>query len=255
MPVIATRGEAACAMPPIIGRALIPLGFAWLAALAFAGSLALFAYSYVVVFGGGGGERAVWSALLSGPALVNYGLFTAFALHHSLFARAGAKAVVRRYVPPPLERSVYTMIASVLFILVCLAWRPVEGHAWTLSDGWRLLGYTAQVIGVVVTLAGARALDFLELAGVRQAMRDTRRHPLETGGVYGVVRHPLYFAWALLVFGAPDMTMTRLSFALISTAYLAVAIPFEERSLVETFGPAYASYQKKVRWRMLPGLW
>jgi methanethiol S-methyltransferase len=236
---------------------LISLGFAWLAALAFAGSLALFAYSYVVVFGGAGGDQASasYSALVSGPALVNYGLFTAFALHHSLFARTGAKEVVRRYVPPSLERSAYTMIASVLFVFVCLWWRPVEGSAWTLSGAGRLLGYTAQVTGVVVTLAGARALDFLELAGVRQAMDDTRRHPLETGGVYGVVRHPLYFAWALLVFGAPDMTMTRLSFALISTAYLAIAIPFEERSLVETFGPAYASYQKKVRWRMLPGLW
>jgi protein-S-isoprenylcysteine O-methyltransferase Ste14 len=49
--------------------------------------------------------------------------------------------------------------------------------------------------------------------------------------------------------------MTRLSFAVISTAYLVVAIPFEERSLVETFGPAYASYRKKVRWRMMPGIY
>lgn len=242
-------------MPPIIGRALISLGFAWLAALAFAGSLALFAYRYVVSFGAGASGSASLEALASPPALVNFALFTAFALHHSVFARTGAKRLVRRYAPPSLERSIYTMVASVLFVLVCLWWRPVEGTAWTLSGPWRILGYTVQVIGVVVTLAGARALDFLELAGVRQAMQVTRPHALETGGVYGLVRHPLYFAWALLVFGAPDMTMTRLSFALISTMYLAVAIPFEERSLAETFGPAYASYQQRVRWRMLPGLW
>jgi protein-S-isoprenylcysteine O-methyltransferase Ste14 len=78
---------------------------------------------------------------------------------------------------------------------------------------------------------------------------------LKTTGLYGFVRHPLYFAWLLFVFGAPDMTMTRFSFALISTLYLAVAIPFEERGLIETFGPAYASYRRKVRWRMLPGIW
>ena len=234
---------------------MIPLVFAWLAALAFAGSLALFAYSYFVVFGADGGGGASVAALVSQPALVNFALFTAFALHHSLFARTGAKHLVRRYVPASLERSVYTLVASVLFVLVCLWWRPVEGMAWALSGPWRILGYTVQAIGVIVTLAGARALDFLELAGVRQAMHVTRLHPLETRGVYGLVRHPLYFAWTLLVFGAPDMTMTRLSFALVSTAYLAVAIPFEERSLVETFGPAYASYQKQVRWRMLPGLW
>ena len=65
----------------------------------------------------------------------------------------------------------------------------------------------------------------------------------------------LYFAWVLLVFGAPQMTMTRLSFAVVSTLYLAIAIPFEERSLVETFGPDYASYREKVRWRMMPGIY
>ena len=234
---------------------MIPLGFAWLAALAFAGSLALFAYSYFVTFGAVTRGSASLAALVSQPAMVNYALFSAFALHHSIFARAGVKSLVHRCVPPALERAVYTMVASLLFVLVCLWWRPVEGVAWTLPGPWRIVGYTAQAIGVVVTLAGARALDFLDLAGVRQAMHVTRLHPLETGGVYRLVRHPLYFAWALLVFGAPDMTMTRLSFALISTGYLAVAIPFEERSLAETFGPAYASYRKKVRWRMLPGVW
>ena len=60
--------------------------------------------------------------------------------------------------------------------------------------------------------------------------------PLQTHGVYGFVRHPLYFAWVLMVFGTPHMTMTRLTFAVISTAYLAIAIPFEERGLVDVFG-------------------
>jgi protein-S-isoprenylcysteine O-methyltransferase Ste14 len=59
----------------------------------------------------------------------------------------------------------------------------------------------------------------------------------------------------LFVFGPPDMTMTRLTFAIISTLYLAIAIPFEERSLVETFGGEYASYRGKVRWRMIPGFY
>jgi protein-S-isoprenylcysteine O-methyltransferase Ste14 len=55
--------------------------------------------------------------------------------------------------------------------------------------------------------------------------------------------------------GVPQMTFTRLTFAAISTIYLALAIPFEEKSLIETFGPDYASYRKKVRWRMLPGIY
>ena len=70
-----------------------------------------------------------------------------------------------------------------------------------------------------------------------------------------MVRHPLYLGWALFVFGAPDMTLTRFSFAAISTAYLAVAIPFEEIGLVRTFGSDYEAYRRQVRWRMLPGLY
>ena len=51
------------------------------------------------------------------------------------------------------------------------------------------------------------------------------------------------------------MTGTRLSFAVISTAYLMLAIPFEERSLVEAFGEEYVQYQRTVRWRMIPGIY
>jgi len=59
----------------------------------------------------------------------------------------------------------------------------------------------------------------------------------------------------LIVFGIPDMTWTRFTFAAVSSAYLAVAIPFEERALVEAFGQTYREYQRKVRWRLIPGVW
>jgi methanethiol S-methyltransferase len=233
---------------------LLHLAFACLAGAAFAASLGYFLYTYFVVFGVRSTAAAADSVVL--PVLVNLALFSAFALHHSLFARTRIKNVVRRTVPPALERALYTLVASVLFVLVCWWWRPVPGVAWSLSDGWRLVGIAAQFAGIVLTLVGARALDVLDLAGVRQVMKQrSEGGPLKTNGLYGFVRHPLYFAWMLLVFGAPEMTATRLAFAIISTGYLALAIPFEERSLIETFGPAYASYQGKVRWRMVPWLY
>jgi protein-S-isoprenylcysteine O-methyltransferase Ste14 len=48
------------------------------------------------------------------------------------------------------------------------------------------------------------------------------------------------------------MTGDRLIFAVISVLYLAVAVPWEERSLVGTFGDEYVRYQQLVRWRMIP---
>ena len=48
------------------------------------------------------------------------------------------------------------------------------------------------------------------------------------------------------------MTATRAAFAIISTAYLMMAIPWEERGLVATFGPEYEAYRRSVKTRMIP---
>jgi protein-S-isoprenylcysteine O-methyltransferase Ste14 len=62
----------------------------------------------------------------------------------------------------------------------------------------------------------------------------------------------------IVIFGpfapAPDMNATRFVFAITSTVYLLVAIPYEERDLRRTFGDAYSNYSKKVRWKLIPGL-
>jgi protein-S-isoprenylcysteine O-methyltransferase Ste14 len=58
-----------------------------------------------------------------------------------------------------------------------------------------------------------------------------------------------------MTFFAPKLTINRLIFAVISTAYLLIAIPWEERSLVATYGDRYREYQSRVRWRLIPGVW
>jgi protein-S-isoprenylcysteine O-methyltransferase Ste14 len=259
MPVMTTRGAA---MVPIISATVANARASWLASstawgggVVFVASLAYFLYSYLVRFGvpaaSGSASRAI---------AVDVALFTAFALHHSLFARLRLKTLVTRLAGPVLERSVYTWVASLLFLVVCGWWQPVPGLVYRLDGGWRWLGYGVQVAGMLLTHLGSRQLDALDLAGIRQVRDAGRgvapaRPPLVTTGVFRLVRHPLYFGWALLVFGAPTMTATRLVFAIVSTLYLMIAIPFEERALVHLFGPEYAAYRARVRWRMFPGIY
>ena len=109
-----------------------------------------------------------------------------------------------------------------------------------------------------------RGLDPLELAGIRQSSvvsrqsRSTVDRRLEsasgltTDGPYRLVRHPLYLGWILIVFGAAHMTGDRLAFAVLTTVYLLIAIPWEERSLVRSWGDEYLRYQRRVRWRVIP---
>jgi len=234
---------------------LLATAFAWTGALLFVGSLTYFLYAYSGPFGWTGA-----AGRLATPVGIDVALFSLFALHHSLFARTGLKARVRRAFPAVLERSLYVWVASLAFLAVCWWWQPVPGVAYTLESPWRWIGFAAQAAGIVLTLLGSKALDVFDLAGVRAVIPTPggtvpARLPLVTTGVYRIVRHPLYTGWALLVFGAPDMTATRLTFALVSTAYLAMAIPWEERGLVETFGEEYRHYRNTQRWRMIPGIY
>jgi methanethiol S-methyltransferase len=236
-----------------VSRATV--AWAWAGAALFALSLLYFAFSYGVRYG-----RPLPDGPVLRPVLANLLLFTMFAVHHSLLARTAAKAWLQRFLSPPVERSAYTWIASVLFVIVCASWRDVPGELYRLEGVAAVPGYLAQLLGVALTARAAAAIDVLDLAGVRPALdardaREPRHVPLATTGLYGFVRHPLYFAWALLVFGAPHMTATRVTFAVISTIYLALAIPFEERSLIGLFGADYRAYQRQVRWRMLPGIY
>ena len=84
-----------------------------------------------------------------------------------------------------------------------------------------------------------------------------RLAPVEftTAGPFGLVRHPIYLGWMLIVFGSPLMTMSRLVMAIVSSLYLVMAIAWEERSLVDSFGNGYRTYQAKVPWRLIPKVW
>jgi methanethiol S-methyltransferase len=228
------------------------LAFAWAGAALFGASLAVFAYQYLVTFG-----RTVQDGPALPAALFDAALFSGFALHHSVFARHAVRAWMARTVSARLERAVYVWLASVLFLAVCLSWRAVPGLLYSLPGPSAIVGYLVQAAGLVLTLRSSAALGLGELAGLRAAQghEPAAAGSLKTSGLYGFVRHPLYFAWVLMVFGAPHMTMTRFVFAAVSTAYVAAAIPFEERGLIDAFGDEYRRYQRRVKWRILPGIY
>lgn len=222
----------------------------WLGGAAFVASLGLFVYCYFVEFG-----RTAASGRVLQPVLLNTLLFSAFAMHHSVLARASVKRRLVTVVPARLERSVYVWASSALLALVCLGWQPVDGLVYARAGWWSLPHWLAIVAGGLLTWRAAAVLDPLELAGIRQAAGDDRAAAFRVVGPYRWMRHPIYLGWMLIVFGVPEMTGTRLTFAIVSSAYLVIAIPFEERSLTAAFGETYRAYQRRVRWRVLPGIW
>ena len=74
-------------------------------------------------------------------------------------------------------------------------------------------------------------------------------------GPYRRLRHPLYAGLILILLGTPDMTYSRLSFALLGIAYIVAAIPWEERDMAALFEDRYRRYRAEVPWRLIPGLY
>jgi protein-S-isoprenylcysteine O-methyltransferase Ste14 len=230
-------------------------------------SLSYFIYRYWLVFG-----TPAEGPLRTGVVVWNVVLFSVFGLHHSVFARERVRRAITQTLGP-LERSFYVWLASLLFIAVCKLWLPLPGTIWEMSGVARIALLLLQIGGITFSVYSAAAIDVWELAGVRQlkAHRPTpppsRPHTearfgetspvfeFKTTGPYGLVRHPIYLGWFLIVFAVGTMTMTRFVFALVSCAYLLVAIPFEERSLRRSSNGAYDRYMQHVRRKLIPGLY
>jgi protein-S-isoprenylcysteine O-methyltransferase Ste14 len=231
--------------------------FAWGGGALFLGSLAFFLYAYLVTF-----SRPA-AVTPPGAIALNVGLFTLFALHHTVFARERVRVLVARAVRPGLERSVYVWAASLLFIAVCALWQPIGGLVWRVDGSARVLLWILQAFGGWLTLWSAGVIDIRDLAGLPRATRaggtseasGAGEIEFKMVGPYGWVRHPIYSGWLLLVFACSPMTGTRFLFATVSSAYLLIAIPLEERSLRVTTNGAYERYMKQVRWKLVPGVY
>jgi len=216
--------------------------FVWLGGAMFVASLVYCAWSYLVPWGTAAPFRA-WA--ISADVI----LLTIFALHHSVFAREPVQAIVLRFVPRPLLRSSYVWTASILLMLVCGFWITVGGTLYA-ATGIRIwLHAVFQLAGAGLIARAVATIDPLDLAGIRPS-RSTGG--LQVGGPYRLVRHPLYLGWVMVTFGAATMTGDRLLFAIVTALYLMIAVPFEERSLVRSFGEEYRRYQRAVRWRIVP---
>jgi protein-S-isoprenylcysteine O-methyltransferase Ste14 len=83
-----------------------------------------------------------------------------------------------------------------------------------------------------------------------------RGQTVVTTGPYRYVRHPMYAGGILMFLGIPLLLGSGYGFALVPIWILLLAfrIPIEERMLREKLD-GYEDYARRVRYRLMPGIW
>lgn len=183
--------------------------------------------------------------------LIDLGLLTVFAVQHSVMARPFFKRWWTKIIPQSAERSTYTLISSLLMIALFVFWQPLGGDVWNVtSTTGQAVIYTMYAFGWLLLLASTFLINHFDLFGLRQVWlqllgKPYTELPFKMPALYRVVRHPLYVGWIFTFWATPTMTVTHLVFALATTAYIVIAIQFEERDLVNAHAE-YDMYRKRV---------
>lgn len=187
-------------------------------------------------------------------------LVLGFGLLHSLTADRRLKERVARWIGQRAYdgwyRLTYNVISVLLLAPALVTLVTMDSTILYRVPGWLAPGFLiVQLVGVVGLIVATLQIDFWRFAGVSQAIAYLRGdalplppEPLQTGGMYAWVRHPLYFFSLLAIWFVPVMTDGLLAFNLAATAYFLVGSLVEERRMLRAFGEEYASYQQHVPW-------
>ncbi len=195
-----------------------------------------------------GPPTAPWfMALLTNAALIGL-----FAVQHTIMARPAFKRWWTRIIPPAAERSTFVLTTCCILILLLWQWQPLPGVVWHVEATWArgmLLAFSLGGFGIV--LVSSFLIDHFSLFGLRQVWTHYRGTDMPAAGftqrgLYRYVRHPLMTGFLIAFWATPDMTVTRLCFALLFTMYIFKGTRIEERDLLDEIGPAYDAYRQST---------
>ena len=184
--------------------------------------------------------------------VINVLLMALFAVQHSVMARPRFKAWWTQYVPKPVERSTYVLLASSCLLLLYWQWRPMPAIVWQVENPHAAVAIAMIALtGWVVVFTSTFMINHFELFGLSQVanhLTDRQAAPAHfyTPLLYKFVRHPIYLGFIIAFWAAPTMTVGHLLFAAVTTIYILLGIYLEERDLIGMFGDQYREYRQRV---------
>ena len=175
--------------------------------------------------------------------------WSAFAAFHSLTVSEGYERLARRAMGErsfeAFHRLLFTAYSAAATAATLLYVHSLPDAPLYRIEGWARIAFHA------VQASGAALLfwtpwDLREFIGLRPPRRQ-----LHTEKAYGIVRHPLYLGFSILLAFNPVLTRNSLATAAAIIAYFYLGTFLEERRMERAFGEEYRDYRKRVP-RFLP---
>lgn len=155
-------------------------------------------------------------------------------------------------------RLFYVILSVVSLIAVWFFVPQPKGSLYYVGGNLFYLFKGTQTVAIMAFAFALTQFDMEEFLGINDArqfysarLNDNRREPLNTGGFFAYVRHPLYLLTMTVLWTDPDMTIWWFVLSLCFSVYLIIGSFFEERKLAAIYGEEYRQYQRRVR-RFLP---
>ena len=208
----------------------------WGVMLITAASLAL--YTGLAAWGWGG-----WSAFLAHPARAGAVIVMAVLSVAAMFTSGNLSSGRRE------DTKNRWILLPFLVPGLVLGWLPAytdRQDIWTIDgDAVRYLGLALFVVGSVLRVGAVFVLwrRFSGLVAIQEG------HELVTGGLYRVIRHPIYTSM-LCLFAGTGFMITPLPILLLSTllfiAGTEIRVRIEDRLLASRFGEPFQEYRRTV---------
>lgn len=176
-----------------------------------------------------------------------------YAIQHTIMARPAFKKWLTKFINPAIERSTFVLLSSLALLLMYWKWQPINTIVWQAeNESIILLLKGIFYIGWLIVFLSTFMINHFELFGLKQIYESFVSQKFSTTTFqekffYKFVRHPIMLGFIIGFWATPKMTVGHLTFAVITTLYIIVAVKYlEEPDLQKAIGKDYEEYQKKV---------
>ena len=187
--------------------------------------------------------------------LANLALILQFPLGHSLLLSRRVRAVLEALAPKAhaktLSTSTYAIIASLQLLALFIFWTP-SGIIWFEAQGpffavicvaygisWLLLALSIYEAGVELQSGALGWMSLVQNIPVKFP-------DMPTGGLFRVIRQPIYVSFALTLWTVPVWTPDQLALAVTLTTYCLLAPRLKEKRFQKRYGARFRAYQSQV---------